>query len=109
MHGLIIQVRDKKRSSISTSWRQRWHISYNRGTKILLIVDNISSLSSLTALRHGNETGERARDTVFRPHAYFVFSTFTPQSNFTVQNPGCTMARYRLLNQWTRVDPGATD
>lgn len=101
VHGLIIQVTDKG-DGISTSLRQGWHISHNRETKILLIVDNFLLYQ---VWQCWGATGERAWYRV-PTSCLFGFSTFTPRSNFTVQNPGCMMARCSPSNQWTRVDPG---
>lgn len=62
-----------------------------------------SSLSSLTVLRRGHETGEKARHRV-SASCLCAFSTFTPRPNFTVRNPGCVIHRSPSI-QWTRVDP----
>lgn len=78
MHGLTIQGRDK-RNSISTSLRQRLHISYNRRTKLLLIMDNFSFLLSLTALRLRNETSQRKRVRQSERYcAYLIFPLSHP-------------------------------
>lgn len=90
-----------KRNSVSISLRRRWHISHNRETSDRERFFFYIKFDSVEAQQWDR------RDTAWYcvpTSSLFDSSTFTPQPNFTVQNPGCMMARCSLLNQWTRVD-----
>lgn len=88
MHGWIIQVRRVIRETV---FQQAWGRDGTLvTTEILLIVDNFSSLSGLTVLRHENEADERQRDTVLQPHAYLIFPLSHPS----------LISQYRILAAW---------